>query len=418
MPFSTSLRALNSRNYRLFFAGQSLSLLGNWMTLTTSAWLIYELSNNPFLVGFLPFANQIPVLLLAPLGGILGDRLPRQRLMWWLNVLCAGQAASLAILTLTDQITVTRLLLLVTLRGFINAAEFPTRQSFVVDLVDRKDDVPNAIALNSSMFNAARLIGPGIAGVLIATAGPGVCYLLDATSYAAILTSLLAMRVRDRRRPARSGNPWADLKAGVRYAARSPRLRPSLMMVPMIAMCGFSASTLAPVFSRDIFGGDSTTLGLMFSAVGAGALVSAVLLARRPSPAGLAHWVAGGAFAIALGQVGFALSPVLPLALLCLTATGFGTVLTMAGNNTLIQSRVADDKRSRVMGLFAMGQGMFPLGSLAAGGIAASFGPRPAVLIAGTATACAGLFFMRATPDIGRIRPPRRPAPLPSDSQV
>ena len=225
MPFSTSLRALNSRNYRLFFAGQSFSLLGNWMTLTTSAWLIYELSHDPFLVGFLPFANQIPVLLLAPLGGILGDRLPRQRLMWWLNILCAAQAVTLAVLTLTDAITVGRLLALVTFRGLINAAEFPTRQAFIVDLVDRKDDLPNAIALNSSMFNAARLVGPGIAGLLIATAGPGVCYLLDAASFAAILVSLLAIHPPRRTAARRSSHPLADLRAGFEYPRPSPALR-------------------------------------------------------------------------------------------------------------------------------------------------------------------------------------------------
>jgi len=418
LNYPYSLRALKSRNYRLFFAGQGISLLGNWMTLTTSAWLIYEMSDNPFLVGFLPFANQIPVLLFAPLGGLLGDRLPRQRLMWWLNTLCGLQAAALAILTLTDQLTVSRLLMLVTIRGFINAAEFPTRQSFIVDLVDRKEDLPNAIALNSSLFNAARLVGPGIAGIMIATVGPGTCYLLDATSYAAILTSILAMRTRPRKRPKRSSHFFADLKAGFRYAGRNPCLRPSLLMVPMIAMAGFAASTLAPIFARDVYGGDSTTLGYMFSAVGAGALVSAVLLAKRPSPQGLAKWVAIGAFAIAIGQAGFAFSPSLTIALICLTVTGFGTVLTMAGNNTLIQSHVSDDKRSRVMGLFAMGQGMFPIGSIAAGAIAASFGPRPAVAVAAVATAIAGMIFIRSSHEFKQIQPPQRPAPLPSDSQT
>ncbi len=419
MPFPTSLRALNSRNYRLFYAGQSFSLLGNWMTLTTSAWLIYELSRDPFLVGFLPFANQIPVLLFAPLGGILGDRLPRQRLMWWLNILCATQAAALALLTLTDALTIGRLLTLVTLRGFINAIEFPTRQSFVVDLVDRRADIPNAIALNSSMFNAARLVGPGIAGVIIATVGPGVSYLLDCASYAGILTALLAMRPPARTPRPRNTHPLADLRAGLHYARHSPALLPSLLMVPMIALAGFAASTLAPVFARDLFGGDSTTLGFMFSAVGAGALISAVTLARRPSPAGLPRWVAAGAFAIALGQLGVALSPSLPWALLGLAATGWGTVLSMAGNNTLIQSAVADDKRSRIMGLFAMGQGMFPLGSLAAGALASAFGPRPAVALAAVGTTLAGLIFLRNRRAVAaRVRPPRRPAPLPSDSQT
>ena len=418
LPFSRSLRALNSANYRLFFIGQGFSLLGNWMTLTASAWLIYELSNNPFYLGFLPFANQLPVLLLAPLGGLLGDRFPRQRLMWWLNCLCAAQAASLAVLTLIGEITVPRLLLLVTIRGFINAAEFPTRQAFIVDLVDRKEDLPNAIALNSSLFNAARLVGPAIAGLLIAFSGPGLCYLLDATSYAAILTSILAMRIPHRRRKKSEtrNHPLTDLRHGLEYVRNHQSLQASLIMIPMIAFAGFASSTLAPVFARDIYGGDSKMLGLMFSTVGAGALVSAVMLARRPSPEGLPSWIAIGAGAIAIGQLGIALSPWLALTLVCMMATGFGAVLCMAGNNTLIQSQVADDKRSRVMGLFAMGQGMFPLGSLAAGSLAASIGPRWAVGIMAFATAGAGYQFVRHRRALHRIRPPRRPPPLPSDS--
>lgn len=392
--------------------------MGNWMTLTASAWLIYELSNNAFYLGFLPFANQLPVLLLAPLGGLLGDRFPRQRLMWWLNCLCAVQAASLAVLTLIGEITVARLLLLVTIRGFINAAEFPTRQAFIVDLVDRKDDLPNAIALNSSLFNASRLIGPAIAGLLIASSGPGLCYLLDATSYAAILTSILAMRLprRRTRKSDRQNHPLTDLRIGLKYVRSHPSLHASLTMIPMIAFAGFASSTLAPVFARDIYGGDSKMLGLMFSTVGAGALISAVMLARRPSPEGLPSWIAIGAGAIALGQLGIALSPWLMLTLLCMMATGFGAVLCMAGNNTLIQSQVADDKRSRVMGLFAMGQGMFPLGSLAAGSLAATLGPRWAVAIMAILTAAAGLQFVRRRRALHRIRPPRRPPPLPSDS--
>lgn len=419
MTFSASLRALNSRNYRCFFAGQSFSLLGNWMTITTSSWLVYELSHDPFLVGFLPFASQIPVLIFAPLGGILGDRLPRQKLMLGLNALSALICAILALLTLTDHITVTRLLVLATLRGFINAAEFPTRQAFIVELVERKEDLPNAIALNSSLFNSARLIGPGIAGLVIATAGPGISYLLDCASFAAILIALMAMRPPAPRQHGPRGHPLADLRAGFSYARHSPALRPSLLMVPMIALVGFAASTLAPVFARDLFGGDSRTLGFMYSSVGAGALVSAITLARRPSPAGLPRWVAAGAMAIALGQLGVALSPSLPWALLALAATGWGTVLSMAGNNTLIQSAVADDKRSRIMGLFAMGQGMFPIGSLIAGGIAAAAGPRPAVAVAALASAATGLIFIRNRRAVSaQVAPPRRPAPLPSDSQT
>lgn len=416
MRYPSVLRALNARNYRLFFGGQSLSLLGNWMTLTASSWLIYDLSRNPFLVGLLAFANQIPVLLLAPLGGIWGDRLDRQRLMWWLNLLSAAQSATLALFALTGHITVVWLLALSTVRGVINAFEFPTRQSFIVDLVDHRGDLSNAIALNSSMFNVARLIGPAIAGWLIATQGPEVCYAVDAISYVGILAALLAMRPVPRRRPRARRHPWEDLREGLGYARSTPALRPPLLLVPMIALAGFTASTLAPVFARDVFHGTSVTLGHMYSAVGVGALVSALLLAGRRSADGLARWVVRGGIAVVVAMVGFALSPTFEFSLVCLALNGFGTVMSMAGSNTLIQSHVADDKRSRVMGLFAMGQGMFPVGALITGGIAAFAGPRVAVGVAAVVVTLAVIAFARRAGRLAAGAHAPRPAPLPSDS--
>jgi MFS family permease len=417
--FPPFLRALNSRNYRLFFGGQILSLLGNWMTLTASSWLIYELSRNPFLVGLLAFSHQIPVLLLAPIGGIWGDRVNRQRLMWWLNLASATQSSLLALIAFSGWISVGWLLALAMLRGLINAVEFPTRQSFIVDLVDEKSDLPNAIALNSSMFNVARLAGPALAGWIIATRGPEVCYGLDAVSYVGILLALLAMRTvprRERRRQPR--HPWTDLREGFSYVRRSPSLRPPLLLVPLIALAGFTANILAPVFARDIFEGGSVMLGHMYSAMGAGALVGAGVLASRRNADGLPRWVSRGGFAVVLGMAGFAVSDVFVFSLLCLALNGFGTVLCMAGSNTLIQSHVADDKRSRVMGLFAMGQGMFPVGALLTGVVAATVGPRWAVALgAATVSVAVVQFALRASrlPGAGS---PTRPAPLPSDSTL
>lgn len=416
VTFPAVLHALNSRNYRLFFGGQGLSLLGNWMTVTASAWLIYELSRDPLLVGLLAFAHQIPVLLLAPLGGIWGDRVNRQRLMWWLNLLCSAQSLTLAVFAYTGHITVGWLLALSAVRGLINAVEFPTRQSFIVDLVAHKSELPNAIALNSSLFNVTRLIGPAVAGWLIATQGPELCYALDAVSYVGILISLLAMRRLPQPPPARPARPLAELRAGLDYARASAMLRPPLLLVPAVAFAGFTAGTLAPVFARDVFHGSSITLGHMYSAVGAGALCSALLLAGRKSADGLVRWILWGGFAVALAQLAFALSPVLPLALLCLAVNGFGAVLCMAGCNTLIQAQVADDKRSRVMGLFAMGQGMFPVGSLFAGLIASSLGPRIAVGVAAGLMALATLQFARRAGPLPGAPRASRPAPLPSDS--
>ena len=417
MQFPHSVRALNSRNYRLFYIGNGLALIGNWMALTASAWLIYELSNSAFLVGFLPFVGQIPVLL-APFGGILGDRVPRRKLLIVLTLFCSLQIGTLATFTLSGNITVVSLLALVAIRGFINAIEFPTRQSFIVEMVSNRADLPNAIALNSSLFNVARLIGPALGGALIAFSGPGFCYLVGAIMYLAVSISLTSMRTSHRARTTAPAHPLVELKAGLHYARHSPPILASLIMVGMIAMAGFAASNLSPIFARDIYHGDSRTLGFMMSAVGAGALASAIRLARRPNPSGLARWVAGGAFVIAAGQLGFAVSPNLPLAFACLVATGFGTVLSMAGNNTLIQSHVEDDKRGRVMGLFAMCQGMFPIGALAAGALAAQLGPRSAVVVGSAGTALAGLIFIRNRRSMHPATPPHHPAPLPQDSQT
>ena len=397
MAFPSFLRALNSRNYRLFFAGQSVSLVGNWMNTTASAWLAYELSHSAFVVGLVPFANQIPLLVLAPAGGVLGDRRDRRALLVAFQVVCTLLSTGLAIVTLTGRVTVAVLVVLAALRGLFNAVEFPTRQSFIVELVERKDDLPNAIALNSSMFNLARLVGPTIAGVLIVAGGPGLCYVLDAVSFLPIIASLLAMRLPARVLRMVASHPLEELRAGWRYARATPALRASLLVVPMLALSGFAANVLAPVFARDIFHRDARTLGYMLSAMGIGALVSAMFLGTRTSAIGLTRWVARGAILVGLAQVGYAVSGWLPFSLLCLVANGTGTVLVLAGCNTLIQAQVDDDKRGRIMGLFAMGQGMFPVGSLIVGSLAQMVGARFAMAACALMTLATAAIYARYT---------------------
>jgi len=397
VAFPSFLRALNSRNYRLFFAGQSVSLVGNWMNTTASAWLAYELSHSAFVVGLVPFANQIPLLVLAPAGGVLGDRRDRRALLVAFQIVCTLLSTGLAIVTLTGRVTVTVLVVLAALRGLFNAVEFPTRQSFIVELVGRKDDLPNAIALNSSMFNLARLVGPTIAGLLIVAGGPGLCYVLDAVSFLPIIVSLLAMRLPARVPRMVSSHPFEELRAGWRYAKATPALRAPLLVIPMLALSGFAANVLAPVFARDIFHRDARTLGYMLSAMGIGALVSAMFLGTRTSAVGLTRWVARGAILVGLAQVGYAVSGWLPFSLLCLVANGAGTVLVMAGCNTLIQAQVDDDKRGRIMGLFAMGQGMFPIGSLAVGSLAALIGARVAMAACALVTLATAAIYARYT---------------------
>lgn len=366
------------------------------MTTTASAWLAYELSHDAFVVGLVPFANQIPILLLAPFTGVWGDRLNRHRLMILLQSLSALPSALLAVLTLTGEITVGWLLGVALLRGVVNAFEFPTRQSFIIELISKKADLPNAIALNSSMFNVARLVGPSVAGVLIVTVGPGLCYALDALSFAGIVAGLLAMKLTALPRRKHRPHPWIDLREGWRHTWRAPELRSPIAMVAAVALTGFSASILAPVFARDIYHQDARTLGLMYAAIAVGAIASGLWLSARPSAEGLPRWITRGALLVAASQIGFALTSSLPVALLALVGTGLGVALVMAPCNTLVQHRVQDEKRSRVMGLFAMGQGMFPVGSLLIGWLAAGLTPRAAMLISGAACALAALAFARA----------------------
>lgn len=396
MTFPHFLRSLNSRNYRFFFAGQGVSLIGNWMTMTAVAWLGYELSGSAFVLGLLVFASQIPILILSPVAGVLSDRMERRRLLVIVNFGCALQAAGLASVVLSGHVTVPWLLGLALVRGLLNAVEFPTRQSFLIEMVGRREDLPNAIALNSSMFNIARLAGPPVAGALIVGRGPEICFLVDTLSYVPILASLIAMRLPPPRIVRERQHPFAELREGLRYAAGRPALRGSLLMVAATAFVGFAATMLAPVFARDVFLSDARVLGNFYSAMGVGALMSAGFLSTRASAEGLSRWVnRGGAF-VAAGMAGFALSPSLWLSYACLVINGMGAVLVMAGNNTLLQARVEDDKRGRVMGLFAMCQGMFPLGSLAVGAIANIIDPRIVIGVCATIMAATAWAFSRS----------------------
>jgi MFS family permease len=390
VTFPSFLRALNSRNYRLFYFGQMVSLVGNWMTTTTSAWLAYQLSGSAFYVGLVGFATQIPLLVLAPFTGVGGDRVDRRRRLVWLQVLSGLQSAALAVFAFSGHMTIAALIALCLAQGLINAWEFPTRQSFVIEMVDDKRDLPNAIALNSSMFNVARLAGPALAGVLILVWGAGVCYALDAVSYLPVIGSLLAMRTIPRPVRTKTTSRLKELLEGLRHAAHEPGLRRPLLMVAVNALAGFGASILAPVFAASVFHGDSRLLGNFYSAIGAGALVSAILLSTRTQAEDLRRWVVRGSALVGLGQAMFALSPSIALAYVALMATGSGVVLVMAGSNTLIQARVDDDKRSRVMGLFATGQGMFPVGSFLIGSLASATTPRIAVGV------CAGVCLIAA----------------------
>lgn len=405
------LRALSSRNYRLYFGGQCVSLLGNWMTTTASLWLVYHLSSNPVYVGLVGFASQIPVLLLAPFAGVWIDRANRLRVMQVTQFLSMIQSAALAILTLTGHITVARLIGLCVFQGLISGFDWPARQALTFDLVENKSHIENVIALNSITFNFARLIGPAIAGFIIAGFGPGACFAIDAVSFLAVLGALLSLRMTHRLPRVTDSHPLADLREGVRYAWSMPAIRTTLLMVPVISLVGFVHTILGPVFARDVFFGDARLLGFLMAATGAGAVLAGLFLTLRSPATPLARVISVGA---ALGGGGLALfgaSTRLPLALISLMAAGAGGVLVMASSNSLLQTLVPDDKRGRVMGLFTMGQGLYPVGSLLVGFATAAAGPRVAVAACGAICLIAAAIYARNIRGSVRV-PLNSPAPV------
>ncbi|MBU6400765.1 MAG: MFS transporter [Verrucomicrobia bacterium] len=384
MRWPRLLLALTSRNYRLFFAGQMISLMGTWMTQTASLWLVYHLSSSAFLLGVVGFASQIPMFVFAPLAGVWVDRINRHRLLVATQCLSMLQSLALAVFALTHTIAVAHLIALSFVQGFINAFDMPARQALVVEFVEAKEHLSNAIALNSSLFNLARLVGPAIAGFVIAGFGAGVCYLADAVSYLAVITALLAMRLRPRRSVAPPQHPWIELQQGFGYAFGFAPIRGLIELVGLISFIGFAYTVLTPVFARDVFRGDARTLGWLMSASGVGALSAALYLGTRTSVRGLGNVITLGGGLMGIGLIGFAVSRWLAVSLVCLALVGMGGVLLMASSNTLVQTLVEDDKRGRVMSIFTMAfTGTAPLGNLAAGTVAGKVGAAGTLAISG-----------------------------------
>jgi MFS family permease len=391
------LRALSSPNYRRYFTGQCVSLMGNWMTTTAALWLVYQLSGNPLHVGLVGFANQIPVLILAPFAGVWVDRLDSLRLVRLTQALSMLQSAALAVLTLTGHMTVPWLISLCLVQGVINALDWPARQALTYPLAGDPALLENVIVLNSITFNLARLFGPAIAGMIIAATSPGLCFAVDALTYLAVLIALAGVKIPPRSTRVSAAHPLADLREGVRYALHHPTIRRVLLMVPVIGLAGFAHSILAPVFAGKIYHGDARTFGFLLSATGIGALLAGLSLTLRASPAGLERVVALGAAIGGTGLAGMAVAPTFFFALPCFAAAGAGGVLVMASSNTLLQATVDHDKRGRVMSLFTTGQSLFPVGSLLAGAAAAAFGAPATIAVCGTICLTAAAVFYRGT---------------------
>jgi MFS family permease len=399
-------RSLRHRNYRLFFCGQTVSLIGTWLTRVATSWLVYRLSRSALVLGLVSFAYLIPVFILTPMAGVLVDRWNKHRVLVATQVCAALQSALLAALTLAGRITVPQVLVLSVCQGLINAFDFPARQSLVVQMIEDRSDLPNAIALNSSMVNLARLVGPSFAGILIATIGEGGCFAVDAVSYLAVIATLLMMSVTLREsRPAAQKHVLLELRDGFAYAMRSRPIVAVLGLMALVSFMGTPYLTLLPMMVSERLAGDARLLGYLTAASGLGALAGALYLAARKSARGLGRITWISAFAFGCGLILFSLTRQVWSSLPTMFLSGMGMMVQMAASNTILQTLVEESKRARIMSLYAMAYaGMSPFGSLFGGFLADRIGVA-ATLRWGGAACCAGaLVFLRALPALRRAR--------------
>jgi MFS family permease len=401
------LRALKSRNYRLFFAGQSVSLVGTWMQQVAMSWLVYRMTGSAWLLGVVGFTSQVPSFLLSPFAGVLADRWDRRKLLIATQSLAMLQAAVLAAVVLADVVRVWQIVALSLLLGIVNAFDIPVRQSFVVEMVDDRADLGNAIALNSSMVNGARLIGPSIAGLLVSAIGEGICFIVNSASYLAVILALVAMRLPVRQIRQHRRRIHHELFEGLAYTFSFIPIRNILLLVALVSLVGMPYSVLLPVFARDVFHGGAHTYGFLMTASGLGAFTSTLYLASRKSVLGLGRMIPLTAAMFGVGVALFALSSSLVLSLAAIGVAGFGVMAQVASSNTILQTIVEEDKRGRVMSLFAVAfMGMTPFGSLAAGALAGSIGPRETILLGGIACLLGAALFARQLPALREeVRP-------------
>ncbi|MFH1024289.1 MAG: MFS transporter [Planctomycetota bacterium] len=397
-------RSLEHRNYRFFFMGQGISLIGTWMQMTAVAWLVWRMSHSALLLGFVGFATRIPTFAMAPFAGVLVDRVDRHRLVILTQVLSMIQALMLAILMYSGRIEIWHIIALSLLLGAINAIDVPARQSFFVQMLDRREDLTNAIALNSSMVNGARLIGPSIAGILIASAGEALCFLFNGLSYIAVIAGLLMMRVPPNARAGRGTAVLENLREGFRYAFGFPPIRSLLLLLALVSLTGASYTQLLPIFAEQVLHGDARTQGFLVSAAAVGALAGALYLAGRRSVRGLEQVIAWSPAVFGIGLVALGLSKWLWVTMLAMPVIGLGLMVQLASTNTVLQTIVDDDKRGRVMSFYSMAfMGMVPLGCLIAGVLAQSIGAPRMVMLGGICCITGSIMFVRRLPALREL---------------
>ena len=398
--WSVMFRALKYRNFQLFFAGQLISLVGTWMDNIAEAWLVYRLTGSSLLLGTVAFSGQIPVFLLAPIGGLVADRLDRRRVVIVTQTLSMIIAGALAGLTLSGRVKVWEVMVLASLMGIVNAFDIPARQAFLAEMVGR-EDLMNAIALNSSMFNGARVVGPAIAGILVASIGEGWCFFANSVSYIAVIAGLLMMRIVPRILDEQRASAFEHIAEGFRFVRRTAPILALLLLLGLVSLVAMPYSVLMPIFAARILHGNATTLGTLMGATGIGALTGALVLASRTGLKGLSRWVAMscGGFGIAL--ILFSFSRWYVLSVILLVPVGFMMMVQMASSNTLIQAMVPDRLRGRTMAVYSMMfMGMAPLGSLLSGALAGRIGAPWTVAVGGAGAIIGAIIFARFLPKL------------------
>ncbi len=398
-------RALQHRNFRLFFAGQSISLVGTWITRVATSWLIYRLTGSELLLGVAGFVGQIPTLVFTPFAGVLVDRSDRRRILLITQIASLLQSGALAVLTLSGHITVMQIIWLQVVQGVINSFDTPARQAFVSEMVEDRRDLPNAIALNSSMVNGSRIIGPSIGGLLIAGVGEGWCFAVDSLSYVAVIASLLAMRVKPRQRhEAAEMHLLDELHHGWKYVLQSVPIRSALTLVAIVSLAGTPYTVLMPAIAAQTLNGGPNTLGILMTATGVGALSGALYLASRESVVGLGRIIMYATFAFACGLMAFSLTTSLWLACVFLAISGAGFMVHLASTNTILQTIVEERLRGRVMSFYTMAFfGTVPIGSLIGGLVADRVGASMTVGLSGIVTFFAALWFASRLPAIRAV---------------
>jgi MFS family permease len=391
---STRFRAMKHRNFQLFIIGQLISMSGTWMQNTAQQWLVYRLTGSAALLGLFGFASQFPMLCLAWMGGYVGDRYNRHRGVITTQTLSMILAFVLAILTLTHLIKTWHLILIAFLVGVVNAFDVPIRQAFFVHMVG-KDDLPNAIALNSSIFNGARVVGPAIAGFTIVLIGEGWCFFLNALSFVAVIVALWMMRINQTESRHVSESPIRSFIEGFRFAMNDIPIRSALLLLSLLSLFGLQYSVFLPIYASDILRGGAKTLGLLMSAAGVGAVLGALQFAARTEYRGLARWIASTCIVCALCLLVFSFTTSFWLCAALLFIVGFAATSQMAATNTIIQQRVPDEMRSRLMAVYATTfMGVQPIGALLAGVVAKHIGAPQTLLIFAVAVLIGSFIFV------------------------